>query len=514
MVEISAWSLGWLAVLAGRPSAAEDDLVASGELTARPAMSSDLSAARRVVPSGERSHAPVSMALASGYGYTESVLGLEDSHHRLLGTALLEGAPAPWFGFGFRLDGRYDRHAFAGAPSDDGWTGEPRLYARVDRPIGSETSLGARATFWLPGSRAPSIVPAAITTDLLALLTWSPGAFGITANAGYRLDRSARSAMDAPMLTPGDRLALGVSRFDAALLGLGAHFRRDSWELFGEWSWDLLIGEGAPSAGVSPMRIGVGTRMHVTRAVAFELLGEVSPSGRPETGPTDPLVPVPVRFGLMAGLLFSFGGGPSSSASDDASEIIAKARAGRQTTDDAASAPLAVVEGRIEVEGGLPPDARVVLRRDGEEQPLTPEPSGQFVIKDLAPGPAEIAVEAEGYEPARTEVVLEPGKTLSLSLALKRRLPSGQIRGTVRSFDGRPVAAVVKVVSVPGAPPAPAESPSTWTVRVQGGSFQVDVPPGSYRVTIEAPGYQPQQRTVQVELRGVTVLNADLRGAR
>jgi len=51
-------------------------------------------------------------------------------------------------------------------------------------------------------------------------------------------------------------------------------------------------------------------------------------------------------------------------------------------------------------------------------------------------------------------------------------------------------------------------------VRADGGRFEVDVPPGRYRVTISASGYQTQQRTVDVEENGVTVLNVDLRSDR
>ena len=58
-----------------------------------------VSVTRRVHDSGPRT-APLTAGVGSGYGYTESVLGQQDSHHRVLGTLLLEGAPLDWLGTG------------------------------------------------------------------------------------------------------------------------------------------------------------------------------------------------------------------------------------------------------------------------------------------------------------------------------------------------------------------------------------------------------------------------------
>lgn len=46
------------------------------------------------------------------------------------------------------------------------------------------------------------------------------------------------------------------------------------------------------------------------------------------------------------------------------------------------------------------------------------------------------------------------------------------------------------------------------------GEFEVEVPPGSYTVIIEAAGHESQRRTVTVEQLGVVVLNVDLRRSR
>src|SRR5262245_41093738 len=155
-----------------------------------------------------------------------------------------EGRPLPWLGLELRLDGRYDTHAAPGQPADSGLVGDPRAFVRVDGAPARGLRLGARAGVWLPGNHAPSLTTAAISPEVVGLLSFVPPRSGLalTANAGYRLDRSAASAPDSADLTAGDRLALSVSAFDAVLLGAAATYGRGGAQGFVEASWDLLVG--------------------------------------------------------------------------------------------------------------------------------------------------------------------------------------------------------------------------------------------------------------------------------
>jgi hypothetical protein len=451
---------------------------------------------RRVIDSGPRA-TPFTAGLGSGYGYTESVLGQQDRHHRLLGSLLLEGAPLDWLGLGLRLDGRYDRHGFGQGPSDDGWIGEPRLYARADRALSPTLSGGLRATLFFPGAQAPSWTPGATSADLLALITHADRRLKVSGNAGYRLDRSARSAMNPSQYMPGDRLALGVSDFDAVLLGAGASYDVGDWQLFGEWSWDALVGSGAPSASRWPMRLGAGGRTPVSRSMDLEVMLEASPSGRPSMAAGDPLVPVPTRLAVMAGLLLPLGGDQPRPPAPTIERPVAKG-----------PAPVPTVSVTLTATGLLPADATVVLERPGDNRSFADDGEGHFTLSDVAPGPATVVVRAGGHEDSRTPVQLRPGEPAAVEVALIRKLPSGQIRGTVRSFQGRGVAATVQVTADAG------QSAPIPQLRSEGGRFQLDVPPGRYQVLIEAPGHSPQTRSVVVEKNGVTVLNVDLRPER
>jgi hypothetical protein len=460
---------------------------------------------RRVLASGLRGPEPVALAVGTGYGYTEPVLGLEDRHHRLLGALLAEAAVRPWLGLGLRLDGRYDRHAFGdGRPSDDGWVGEPRLYGRVDGEFGQGSSAGGRITLFLPGADAPSIEAGAVSAEALALLSHRFARTTLALNAGYRLDRSGQSAGNADELAPGDRLALGVSDFHAGLLGAAVHHDLEALSLFTEVSWEMLVGSGAPAVSAWPLRFGAGARRRLSAATHVEVLAEVSPSARPSMLMGAPLSPVPPRVGFMAELVVALGGaGPAKSPPDP----------------DRLPPSQEILVPRVEVElaagAELPADARIVLQQGENQWVLSQRPDGRFSVAEVPAGAATITATASGYKPRSEAVRLMPGRPTTVKLALERDLPSGQIRGTVRAFDGRPLTASVRLTPRPAeagpSDPALAEEEER---RSDGGAFQFDVPPGRYRVTIGAPGHEAQTRTVEVEVNGVTVLNIDLRRAR
>src|SRR3954449_3884900 len=73
----------------------------------------------RVLTAGLQPTGPTLLA-SGGYGYTESVLGMGDTHHRLAGALTLDERALPWLDVALRLEGRYDAHVFPGQPTDKG----------------------------------------------------------------------------------------------------------------------------------------------------------------------------------------------------------------------------------------------------------------------------------------------------------------------------------------------------------------------------------------------------------
>jgi hypothetical protein len=462
----------------------------------------------RVLTAGPGRTGPTLLA-SGGYGYTESVLGAGDAHHRIAGALTLDERPLPWLDLALRLDGRYDAHVFPGQPTDTGMVGDPRLYVRVDKGWPSGLRLGARAGLWLPGRNAPSLQASALAPEILGIASYAPAstAIALTANVGYRLDRSARSAPDAAQLGPGDRLALGVSAFNEVLVGVAATLGRGPAQGFVEVSADLLVGSGAPPLQSSPIFLGGGGRFALTRNLRFEAGVEVSPSSRPDTGPTAPLVPIPPRFSAWVGLAFRFDGAPPPPApppSAPSPAVVASP-----------VVPKTELAGRIvPADGGKLAAVRLEVTAGDSTREVAVDENGQFTLEGKPGDELTFAAEATGYLTGRATVTLTAGNN-KLELTLERRPPQGQIRGLVRSLRGAPVAADISIESGTddassgsGAAREPARR------RAESGRFEVDVPPGRYRVTISASGYQTQQRKVDVEENGVTVLNVDLRSER
>jgi len=409
-----------------------------------------------------------------------------------------------------RLDGRYDMHVVPGQAGDSGMVGDPRVYARVDGRWGNGVRLGARAGLWLPGRNAPSVDAGALSPELVGLASYAPpsGPLAVSANLGYRLDRSARSAPDAARLSASDRLALGVSAFDEVLAGVAATFTRGRVQGFLEASLDLLVGSGAPAAGSSPMVVGGGARVAVGRNLRLEAELEISPSGRPSTAATAPLTPIPPRFAAWLGLAYAFGGSSPAVTAPARPETIVRAPPPSPSLPPTSPSPLAVtLNGRVSgAGGGRLTELRVEITDGGPRRPVSANDDGHFRVEGQPGDEVTIFAEAADHLPGRASVTLGAGAENTVELTLERRAPRGQIRGLVRSLRGDALPADVAIE-----PEGVDDGGEVKPLRAQGGRFQIDVVPGRYRVTITAPGYEVQKRKVDVEENGVTLLNVDLR---
>jgi uncharacterized membrane protein len=112
-------------------------------------------------------------------------------------------------------------------------------------------------------------------------------------------------------------------------------------------------------------------------------------------------------------------------------------------------------------------------------------------------------VEADLLKPHTESVIVSEGSPAEIEVKLEPAASEGsQLRGLVRSYSGQGIAASVTV------------EPGDHTTKCdEEGSFELDLPPGVYKVIIEAEGYRSQRRTLRVRKEGVTVLNADLQQA-
>ena len=443
------------------------------------------------------------IAATAGYGYTEGVLGRGDSHHRLLGTLSGSYSPTPWLSFALRLDGRWE-HDVDPAGSTNGYVGDPRLFARIGTDLAHGFRIGAQLGVWLPGDQPPSLVFKATTLDLVALAAFAPegSRLVLAAFAGGRWDNSAESVPNAEQLSDTSRLGLGLNSASGVLSGIGASYRvGHRLELLADVSADWLVGSSAPPALDSPIVLAIGARWDANErgTVSLQASLDASPSGRPDMSAPHPLVDVEPLVSASIGIVFR-PGAPKAPPPPEPEEVPLP-----PVETVAVAAPTSTsLKGRVTSASGLPlAHAQVRITRVGEEpRAAETDGDGRFELPDVPFGAATLDVQAQGYAAAHRDLGVDAASA-AVSVALDPAIPPAQIRGLVRDFAGKPVAATV-VIEPLG---------TTATVRPDGG-FEIEVKPGAYEVVITAKGYAPQRRKVTVEPQGVTLLNVDLRGVK
>jgi hypothetical protein len=252
----------------------------------------------RVPVAGAIDRRGIAFASSAGYGWTEAVLGQGDSHDRVFGSLAASVRPVSFFAASLQFDGRYDWHTNPDGGS--GSTGDPRVAFRFGGPLGSAFHVGAQVGVWLPGGTAPSFDFKATTPDasLLATIHAPDSPLVVTSRVGFRWDNSAQSVPDPERLSLPDRVALGLNQASAAVFGLGAALRASARvELLADATWDLLVGNGAPTAMESPIVISAGARAALDREGTWQVsvVGATSPSERPAITPGSPLVDIEPR---------------------------------------------------------------------------------------------------------------------------------------------------------------------------------------------------------------------------
>jgi hypothetical protein len=415
-----------------------------------------------------------------------------------MGTAAVGVAPISALELALRFDGRYDLHPDDGQGSHGSGVGDPRLLVRYGAKAGSSMRLGVEAGAWFPGKNAPSIAFDATTIDARVLAAYAPDGGPIVGfTGGFRLDNSHKAAPDLTRLRPGDRLALGLSDSNAALLGLGVAVPAGKTEILGEVSADLLVGSKAPSLGKSPMRVDLGVRQHLSDAFAFDAIAEVSPSGRPALTPTDPLVPIEPRFSILLGLRYRL---PFDAPPPEAAHEEANPDTTTPTPVVAETPKTAPFQIHLVTEEGTPaPEATVAFKVGEETKPAENKGNGVYAAASLPVSKVTVTVTAEGFAPLEETVDVPSAQTAPLDVTLKALAPAGQLRGLIRSFAGKGLGATIHVE--PGGTEAKTDAQ---------GSFTLDIAPGDYEVSIRATGFKEQKRKVHVDKNGVTVINAEL----
>jgi Carboxypeptidase regulatory-like domain len=441
------------------------------------------------VPSPQR----LNTRLGVGYGWTESVLEMNDAHHRLQLDAAASVTPLPWLSTALRVLGRYDVHT--GGVSDSGVITETHLGARATFPLGAGWHAGTELAVWLPAGNTVGKALSALSGDLQLLLAYAPELSPITIGLalGMRVDRSKYAGGDPSKYSAADRLALGVS--DAVLAareGLAFSYRVGQIEWVAEWAFRMYFARIAES----PMWIRAGLRYRPAPRLQLELLLGVSPSKRPSLADGAPLAVIEPR--LSAGLSATYAWS-SWSPRPSAARVPAPAEAPQRAVK-----PPASVRGQVLTPSGTAlAGATLRLSQGDVARTVTSDAQGAFGFAELPEGQYSLRVVAEGFIEDQQSLDVKDGDAPELHVTLKRELPQGQIRGTVRRFNGKPVVASIAI----------AELEVTQQTH-DDGTFEINVPPGEYSLAVKARGFRPQTRKARVELHGVAILIVELEVAK
>jgi len=427
--------------------------------------------------------APAALAGTLGYGFTEAQDAEDGAHHRL---SLRAAAALPvlgWLSLGALVDSRYDHHLH-----DSGAVVDTALQARASTTLGN-WQLGGGIVGRLPGAESFDAMARSVSVEGQALLATTVGGVRLASLVGYRLNHGEAAGSDAAHLSSGDRLALGLSEFDALLLGLGAGVGLGKGELLGEISSDVLVGRDAPAFSQSPLRVALGARQPVARGLSLELMAVGSLSQQPDLSADAPLVPNEPRLSIFASIRYQF---------------LAPEAAPKPAPKAPPPPPVQVPASEFEItitddQGAPVSNPRVFITAGDKRRELSCDAAGHCTLADSKAGDVVLRIEAPDFEPVERPLKVQPGVPAKLDVRLVAVPPPSQLRGMVRALDGKAVAARVRV-----------EPLGTEASVDDKGAFQLDLPPGVYDVVIEASGYATQRRHVQVEPKGVVVLNAEL----
>jgi len=310
-----------------------------------------------------------------------------------------------------RMDARYDQHT---APSENSAVIDARALLRYARSVSPRTSLGLQLNLWVPGEKAPKPSFDATTVDAIGIVgVKASERWTVSFQGGYRVDQSANSIRVANRLSEADFIALGLSDFDAALLGVGIQrsFERSLW--FCELTSDILLGKGAPSGFRSPLRTALGASTELGRpSTRGSLIAEALLSDRVKADVNGPLVPFEPRFSVMVAISQDFDWAEQPAPPPEplvvAEPVVPVVEP--EPVVPAVVLPLGVLRVMVrDTDRGEAVAARVrVTQADGTpvESEQKPAPRGGIEV-DLAPGSYEVEISADGFSPQRRKLSID-----------------------------------------------------------------------------------------------------------
>lgn len=330
-------------------------------------------------------------------------------------------------------------------------------------------------------------------------------------NAGIIFDGSG--ALETPTLTNAERFALGISDFNRVLIGAAVEVPLGGFTPFVEYAMEVPLGYLAtpgiivssaalrpeqtapmavavcnPSAGldsgcarpaearVLPQRLTPGVRMTAVPDLTVDFAVELGLTAAVATG----VLPVP-RYNLV--LLASYTLDPFRNESRVLIPVLVPEECPTRAAD-----PRGQAQGIVKSWGDDRGVAGAIVTFD-RGPPVATDGEGRFLSHPLDPGPVQVSVTRDGFEPGGASAEIAPGRTATITIALAPRAREGVVRGQVLDPAERPVGGASVTLRGPGT--------ATVTSGLEG-EFEVKAPPGRYTLSVSKAGVLSRARRVEV----------------
>jgi hypothetical protein len=481
----------------------------------------------------------VEVSTLSGLGRRTGLLGPDHKFNRIIGDLAFAFGVTDMISIGLSLDGRYDRHwgsvgdasknlmTTTAAGGDDGYVGDPHLMVRAGKSTGSMI-IGGQLGVWVPGKDAPSVAGSAISVDVRGLVSLPAGPGLLSFGVGFRLDNSAKSVDDPMKLSLSDRVSLGVSDYNAVFGSAQLRIPAGKAWVGLEGSLDAFVGgPGTPDMGQVAhaelargkliFRGGVTAGYHITDAISGVVFLEAAKVPGINDAQIDdaniPLVPYEPLIAGGIGLNARFGG-------PKAVKPVIMLDCHQHVPPDcpAVNVPILVeISGTVVDTAGKPVVGAKVSAtlKNSQVEPTITDDKGAFTLKGVRIGQTtdgketidetgvEVNVDVSGMKPGKASIAqIAKGSNTVPPITIEPVLPPGQLRGVVRSLaaGGKNVeGAEIKVT--------PGDAHATTAAD---GTFQIDLAPGTYKITVTKNGLKTQELDVTIDPNGVAIKNIDL----
>jgi outer membrane protein OmpA-like peptidoglycan-associated protein len=335
-------------------------------------------------------------------------------------------------------------------------------------------------------------------------------------NLGYWLDGSGKIADrlerdrgSDQRISRIERLSYGINRVDSVRIGIGAEGAFAILRPFVEWtlevpanSWDYYCGHVRRAAGdaclfevqgfaATPSRVTLGVRAAPWRsgwAEGLAALGAVDIGTGATSKFVEEVVPE-LPWSVHLGVGYAFDTLPRTVTRTRTVEKRVEVKVAPPTRPETSVAG-AVVDAAT---GDPVPGARVESL-DSASNPILTDASGRFRTVPLEPGPHRFRISMDGYQEGECAATESAAQPLRCEL---RALPSAAtVTGTIRDAETTVFVAAATVAVVD-----PRGRRLELRTDERGGFRFENVPAGTVRLQVEAPGYLPSGTVLELVAR-------------